>query len=88
MTDESSTAVAEPRTALPPGSGAGADDSDVERSRESAPPAIADLAPAATGTVAAAVAFATIHDDRDVGIVFVALDQAGVHLFAELGRHD
>jgi hypothetical protein len=89
MSDESSTAVADPRTGSAfTGPGACSGGSDVERPREATAPTIADLAAAPAGSVVAAVALATIHDDRDVGVVLITLDQAGVHLFAELGRHD
>jgi hypothetical protein len=89
MSDDSSTAVADPR--VPPsrgGRGVCAAGSDVERTRKSAAPTVADLADATARAFFAAVAFAAIHDDRDVGIVLVTLDEAGIDLFAEFGRDD
>src|SRR5450759_351561 len=51
-------------------------------------PAVPRAARAAARTVAATLAVTAVHDDLDVRVVFVVLDEAAVGLFAEFGRHD
>src|SRR5271157_3017788 len=88
MSDDSSMGVSEARMAGPSRRSALSAASDVERARQALPPPVASLATAAAGSVLAAVGLAAVHDDGDVRVVLVALDEPGVHLFAELGRHD
>ena len=61
--------------------------SDVELARSAPPPPVAGLARAAAGAVAAPLAVAAVHDDLDVRVVPVVLDEAAVGVLSELRRY-
>ena len=62
--------------------------SEVEGAGSAALAPVANGALATAGTVAAALALAAVHDDLDVRVVLIVLDETPVGIFTELGRHD